>query len=172
MKSFSLDFSMSTIFFREIDKLQEELVDSESVLDSKRKVRYLKFQSLRWVYFWLTKLLLHCCFFLYLDPFPWNSIYFLKDILAVVLCFLGVGKEKRKNFGAKITRFYVNVCVITWNVFSRTLGSLKHHVTGWRLKRYNLTDNFRRKSKIIPYWRKKGESDEVKRKCMSCNSLC
>ena len=54
---------MSTIFFREIDKLQEELVDSESVLDSKRKVRYFKFQSLRWVYFWLTKLLLHCCFF-------------------------------------------------------------------------------------------------------------
>ena len=51
MKSFSLDFSMSTIFFREIDKLQEELVDSESVLDSKRKVRYLKFQSLRWVNF-------------------------------------------------------------------------------------------------------------------------
>ena len=76
---------MSTIFFREIDKLQEELVDSESVLDSKRKVRYFNFQSLRWVYFWLTKLLLHCCcFFLYLDPFPWNSIYFLKDILAVV----------------------------------------------------------------------------------------
>ena len=38
---------MSTIFFREIDKLQEELVDSESVLDSKRKVRYFNFQSLR-----------------------------------------------------------------------------------------------------------------------------
>ena len=52
-------------------------------------------------------------FFLYLDPFPRNSIYFLKDILAVVLCFLGLGKEKRKNFGAKITRFYVTVCVIT-----------------------------------------------------------
>ena len=60
---------MSTIFFREIDKLQEELVDSESVLDSKRKVRYFNFQSLRWVYFWLTKLLLHCCFFFFI---PWS----------------------------------------------------------------------------------------------------
>jgi len=28
-----------TFFIREIDKLQEELVDSESVLDSKRKVK-------------------------------------------------------------------------------------------------------------------------------------
>ncbi len=27
--------------FREIDKLQEELVDSESILDSKRKVPYI-----------------------------------------------------------------------------------------------------------------------------------
>lgn len=60
---------MSTIFFREIDKLQEELVDSESVLDSKRKVRYFNFQSLRWVYFWLTKLLLHCCCFFFI---PWS----------------------------------------------------------------------------------------------------
>lgn len=67
---------MSTIFFREIDKLQEELVDSESVLDSKRKVRYLKFQSLRWVYFWLTKLLFHCSFFFIPWSFPMKQHLF------------------------------------------------------------------------------------------------
>lgn len=77
---------MSTIFFREIDKLQEELVDSESVLDSKRKVRYFNFQSLRWVYFWLTKLLLHCCFFLYHDPFPIETAFIFLRIYSQLFC--------------------------------------------------------------------------------------
>lgn len=77
---------MSTIFFREIDKLQEELVDSESVLDSKRKVRYLKFQSLRWVYFWLTKLLLHCFFFFYTLILSHETAFIFLRIYSQLFC--------------------------------------------------------------------------------------
>lgn len=77
---------MSTIFFREIDKLQEELVDSESVLDSKRKVRYFNFQSLRWVYFWLTKLLLHCCFFFYTLILSHETAFIFLRIYSQLFC--------------------------------------------------------------------------------------